>query len=181
MRQRSRQIVKLDDVAHQAGVSPSTVSLYIRQPDRVAGKTSKKIQAAIDDLGYVHNKIASQFTGGRSCNMAVVIPSLANVTFSYVIQRIESAVSEQGFQLSLASHDHSLDKEEEQIRAILEWSPAVIAIAGADHKASTLKMLQNSGVPVVQMWQVDGSTFSAQIGNNQEEIGYSAARYLTDT
>ncbi|MEM8025960.1 LacI family DNA-binding transcriptional regulator [Morganella morganii] len=181
MRQRSRQIVKLDDVAHQAGVSPSTVSLYIRQPGRVSDKTGKKIRAAIDDLGYVHNKIASQFTGGRSCNMAVIIPSLANVTFSYVIQRIESVVSGQGFQLSIASHDHSLDKEEEQVRAILEWSPAVIAIAGADHKASTLKMLQNSGIPVVQMWQVDGSEFSAQIGNNQEQIGYSAARYLIDT
>lgn len=181
MRQRSRQIVKLDDVAHQAGVSPSTVSLYIRQPDRVSEKTGKKIQAAIDNLGYVHNKIASQFTGGRSCNMAVVLPSLANVTFSYVIQKIESTVSEQGFQLSIASHDHSLDKEEEQIRAILQWSPAVIAIAGADHKASTLKMLKNSGVPVVQMWQVDGSAFSAQVGNNQEQIGYSAARYLLDT
>lgn len=63
MRQRSRQIVKLDDVAHQAGVSPSTVSLYIRQPDRVS-EDREKIQAAIDNLGYVHNKIASQFTGG---------------------------------------------------------------------------------------------------------------------
>jgi len=181
MRQRSRQIVKLDDVAQQAGVSPSTVSLYIRQPDRVSAKTGKKIQTAIDDLGYVHNKIASQFTGGQSCNMAVVLPSLANVTFSHVIQRIESTVSEHGFQLSIASHDHCLDKEEEQIRAILQWSPAVIAIAGADHKPATLKMLQNSGVPVVQMWQVDGSVFSAQVGNNQDHIGYTAARYLLDT
>lgn len=181
MRQRSRQIVKLDDVALKAGVSPSTVSLYIRQPERVSEKTGKKIQTAIDSLGYVHNKIASQFTGGRSSNMAVVVPSLANIFFSHVIQRIESTVSEHGFQLSIASHDHSLDKEEEQIRAILQWSPAVIAIAGADHKPSTLKMLHNSGVPVVQMWQVKGGDFAAQVGNNHERIGYSAARYLLDT
>ena len=181
MRQRSRQNVKLDDVALKAGVSPSTVTLYIRQPERVSEKTGKKIQTAIDGLGYVHNKIASQFTGGRSCNMAVVVPSLANIFFSHVIQRIESTVSERGFQLSIASHDHSLDKEEEQIRAILQWSPAVIAIAGADHKPSTLKMLHNSGVPVVQMWQVNGGDFAAQVGNNHEHIGYSAARYLLDT
>nr|WP_318384444.1 LacI family DNA-binding transcriptional regulator [uncultured Enterobacter sp.] len=181
MRQRSRQIVKLDDVAGLAGVSPSTVSLYIRLPDRVSQKTGKKIQSAIDSLGYVHNKIASQFTGGQRSNMAVVLPSLANVIFSHVIQRIESTVSEQGFQLSIASHDHSLDKEEEQIRAILQWSPAVIAISGAAHKPATLKMLQASGVPVVQMWQVDGSAFTAQVGNNHDQIGYAAARYLLDT
>ncbi|MEF3098114.1 LacI family transcriptional regulator [Raoultella ornithinolytica] len=181
MRQRSRQIVKLDDVAHKAGVSPSTVSLYIRQPDRVSDKTGKKIQAAIDSLGYVHNKIASQFTGGQSSNMAVVLPSLANTFFSHVVQRIESTVSAQGFQLSIASHDHSLDKEEEQIHSILQWSPAVIAIAGADHKPSTLKMLHNSGVPVIQMWQVNGDTFAAQVGNDHERIGYAAARYLLDS
>lgn len=181
MRQRSRQIVKLDDVAQRAGVSPSTVSLYIRQPERVSEKTGKKIQTAIDALGYVHNKIASQFTGGQSSNMAVVLPSLANTFFSHVVQRIESTVSAHGFQLSIASHDHSLDKEEEQIRSILQWSPAVIAIAGADHKPSTLKMLHNSGVPVIQMWQVDGGTFAAQVGNDHEKIGYAAACYLLET
>lgn len=181
MRQRSHQTIKLDDVAQQAGVSPSTVSLYIRQPDRVSVKSGKKIQKAIDSLGYVHNKIASQFTGGQRSNMAVVLPSLANVIFSHVIQQIESTVSEHGYQLSIASHDHCLDREEEQIRAILQWAPAVIAIAGADHKASTLKMLQSSGVPVVQMWQVDGSAITAQVGNNHEQIGYNAARYLMET
>ncbi|HDG1677758.1 TPA: LacI family DNA-binding transcriptional regulator [Kluyvera ascorbata] len=181
MRQRSRQIVKLDDVAQRAGVSPSTVSLYIRQPERVSEKTGKKIQTAIDALGYVHNKIASQFTGGQSSNMAVVLPSLANTFFSHVVQRIESTVSAHGFQLSIASHDHSLDKEEEQIRSILQWSPAVIAIAGADHKPSTLRMLHNSGVPVIQMWQVDGGTFAAQVGNDHEKIGYAAACYLIET
>ncbi|MFZ3390869.1 LacI family DNA-binding transcriptional regulator [Buttiauxella gaviniae] len=181
MRQRKRQIVKLDDVALQAGVSPSTVSLYIRYPEKVSGRTGSKIQRAINELGYVHNKIASQFTGGRSSSMAVVLPSLANIIFSRVIQQIERAVSAEGYQLSIASHDHSLDKEEEQIRAILQWSPAVIAIAGADHKPETLKMLEKSGVPVVQMWQVDGSELMAQVGNNHVDIGYEAARFLLDS
>ena len=181
MRQRSRQSIKLDDVAGQAGVSPSTVSLYIRQPGRVSEKTGKKIQAAIDSLGYVHNKIASQFTGSGSSIMAVVLPSLANLTFSHVIQCIESTVSAEGYQLAIASHDHCLEKEEAQIRAILQWSPAAIAIAGADHRPATLKMLQASGVPVVQMWQVDGSAFQAQVGNNQEQIGYAAAQYLLES
>jgi len=181
MRQRSRQIVKLDDVASMAGVSPSTVSLYVRYPEKVSARTGAKIQNAIDSLGYVHNKIASQFTGGRSSSMAVVLPSLANIIFSRVIQQIERTVSAQGYQLTIASHDHSLDKEEEQIRAILQWSPAVIAIAGADHKPETLKMLENSGVPVIQMWQVDGSELTAQVGNNHVQIGYEAARFLMDS
>lgn len=157
------------------------MSLYIRYPEKVSERTGAKIQHAIDQLGYVHNKIASQFTGGRSSSMAVVLPSLANIIFSRVIQQIERTVSEQGYQLSIASHDHNLEKEEAQVRAILQWSPAVIAIAGADHKPETLKMLENSGVPVVQMWQVDGSNFSAQVGNDHIHIGYEAARFLVES
>lgn len=181
MRQRSKQTVKLDDVARIADVSPSTVSLYVRHPEKVSSRTGKKIQSAIDELGYVHNKIASQLTGGRSSSMAVVVPSISNIIFSRVIQQIERTVSAEGYQLSIASHDHSLDKEEEQIRAILQWSPAVIAIAGADHKESTLKMLENSGVPVVQMWQINGNHFPAQVGNDHIKVGYEAARFLVET
>lgn len=181
MRQRSRQAVKLDDVAKRVGVSPSTVSLYVRRPEKVSPATGSKIQRAIDDLGYVHNKIASQFTGGRSNNMAVVVPSVANITFSNAIQQIEKVVSEQGFQLTIASHDHNLDKEEAQIRSLLEWKPAAIAIAGAVHNPGTLRMLQNSGIPVVQMWQVEGEDFQAQVGINHVEAGYQSARYLLDS
>ncbi|WP_447887327.1 LacI family DNA-binding transcriptional regulator [Serratia fonticola] len=181
MRQRSRQAVKLDDVANLANVSPSTVSLFVRCPEKVSVKTGKKIQAAIDDLGYVHNKIASQFTGGRSSSMAVIVPSIANIIFSHVIQQIERTVSAAGYQLSIASHDHSLDKEEEQVRAILQWSPAVIAITGANHNPSTVKMLKNSGVPVVQMWEIEGDHFPAQVGNDHTHVGFQAAQFMIES
>lgn len=181
MRQRSRQTVKLDDVASLASVSPSTVSLFVRFPEKVSARTGKKIQAAIDELGYVHNKIASQFTGGRSSSMAVIVPSIANIIFSRVIQQIERKVSAAGYQLSIASHDHSLDKEEEQVRAILQWSPAVIAIAGADHNPSTVKMLQSSGTPVVQMWHIEGDHFPAQVGNDHINVGFQAAQFLVES
>lgn len=181
MRQRSRQAVKLNDVASLVNVSPSTVSLFVRYPEKVSVKTGKKIQAAIDELGYVHNKIASQFTGGRSSSMAVIVPSIANIIFSRVIQKIERTVSAAGYQLSIASHDHSLDKEEEQVKAILQWSPAAIAIAGADHNPSTVKMLQNSGIPVVQMWQIEGEHFPAQVGNDHTYVGFQAAQFMIES
>ncbi|MGL5799906.1 MAG: LacI family DNA-binding transcriptional regulator, partial [Plesiomonas sp.] len=131
MYSRSKQAVKLDDVAAQAKVSPSTVSLYVRLPEKVSEKTGRKIQQAIDELGYVHNKIASQFTAGRSSSMAVIVPSISNITFSSFVQQIEHVVSEAGFQLYIASHDHSMEKEEQQVRSILQWSPAAIALTGA--------------------------------------------------
>ncbi|MGL5948351.1 MAG: LacI family DNA-binding transcriptional regulator [Aeromonas sp.] len=176
---RSKQAVKLDDVARAAHVSPSTVSLYIRQPERVSEKSGRKIARAIDELGYVHNKIASQFTAGRSTSMAVVVPSISNITFSRFVQHIEHQVSAAGYQLYIASHDHSMQKEEEQIRAILQWSPAAIALTGAKHSETAIRMLTHSGVPVVQTWQVGvDSPFRAQVGLDHQRIGFEVGSYL---
>ncbi|MGL5757926.1 LacI family DNA-binding transcriptional regulator [Plesiomonas sp.] len=179
MYSRSKQAVKLDDVAALAKVSPSTVSLYVRLPEKVSEKTGRKIQQAIDELGYVHNKIASQFTAGRSSSMAVIVPSISNITFSSFVQQIEHVVSEAGFQLYIASHDHSMEKEEQQVRSILQWSPAAIALTGAKHSETTIRMLQHSGVPVVQAWQVgEQSPFPAQVGIDHAKVGYDAVQYL---
>ncbi|QIZ77495.1 LacI family DNA-binding transcriptional regulator [Ferrimonas lipolytica] len=181
MRPPIKKSIKLDDVASLAGVSPSTVSLYVRRPDKVSANTGTKIQQAIDELGYVHNKIASQLTGGRSQSMALLVPSIANIAFSEAIQQIEKQLSQANYTLSIATYDHDLDKEEEQIRSILAWKPAAIAITGATHKPNTIKMLKASGIPVVQMFQVDRGDFTAQVGINHTKAGYAAADYLLET
>ncbi|HDO1314000.1 LacI family DNA-binding transcriptional regulator [Aeromonas veronii] len=176
---RSKQSVKLDDVADLAKVSPSTVSLYVRHPEKVSPKNGHKIQLAIDELGYVHNKIASQFTAGRSSAMAIIVPSISNITFSTFVQQIEHIVSDAGFQLYIASHDHSMEKEEQQIRSILQWSPAAITLTGAKHSDATIRMLEHSAVPVVQAWQIgEASPFVAQVGIDHLQVGYDAASYL---
>lgn len=176
---RSKQIIKLNDVAELAKVSPSTVSLYIRHPNKVSEKNGRKIQHAINELGYVHNKIASQFTAGRSSSMAVIVPSISNITFSNFVQRIENIVSDAGFQLYIASHGHSMEKEEQQIRALLQWSPAAISLTGAKHSDTTIRMLEHSGVPVVQAWEIGSqSHFSAQVGIDHIQVGNDAANYL---
>ncbi|PJG60677.1 LacI family DNA-binding transcriptional regulator [Aeromonas cavernicola] len=179
MSSRSKQTIKLDDVAALAKVSPSTVSLYVRHPDKVSDKTGRKIQLAIDELGYVHNKIASQFTAGRSSSMAIIVPSISNITFSNFVQQIEHIVSDAGFQLYIASHDHSMEKEEQQVRAILQWSPAAIALTGAKHSDATIRMLEHCGAPVIQAWQIgEPSPFAAQVGIDHIRVGYDAATYL---
>ncbi|VDZ74570.1 Repressor of malXY [Atlantibacter hermannii] len=47
--------VSIIDVAKRAEVSVSTVSLVLRQKGKISQATIEKVQAAIDELGYVHN------------------------------------------------------------------------------------------------------------------------------
>ena len=51
--------VSIIDVAKRAGVSVSTVSLVLRQKGKISDATIEKVQAAIHELGYVHNVAAA--------------------------------------------------------------------------------------------------------------------------
>ncbi|MEM6510858.1 MAG: LacI family DNA-binding transcriptional regulator, partial [Pseudomonadota bacterium] len=58
--------VTIWDVAEQAQVSKSTVSLVLTNSDKVSKKSKEKVLAAIDKLGYVYNRDAAALRSKRS-------------------------------------------------------------------------------------------------------------------
>jgi len=48
--------ITLNDIAKAAGVSVSTVSRALNQPERVRESTRERVLTAIDDLGYVSRR-----------------------------------------------------------------------------------------------------------------------------
>lgn len=180
MRKKITQTVKIEDVAVHANVSPSTVSLYIRKPEKVSTKTGTKIQKSIDALGYVYNKIASQFTGSKSKVISVIVPSISNEVIGDILQQLEDLISKEGFQLKIASHNHNLEKEEMQIRSMLEWSPSTLVITGQEHTENTKKLLNSTSATVIQLLELGGE-ISHQIGFDHVKSGYDTTKYLLDT
>jgi LacI family transcriptional regulator of maltose regulon len=61
--------VSIIDVAKLAGVSVSTVSLVLRQKGKISDATIEKVNAAIQELGYVHN-VACSSTRSSSTRLA---------------------------------------------------------------------------------------------------------------
>ncbi|MFP3590002.1 LacI family DNA-binding transcriptional regulator, partial [Paraburkholderia sp. SIMBA_055] len=51
----SKNSVTVIDIAREAGVSKSTVSLVLRGSPLVHAETRAKVQEAIEELGYVSN------------------------------------------------------------------------------------------------------------------------------
>jgi transcriptional regulator, LacI family len=58
--------VSIIDVAKQAGVSVSTVSLVLRQKGKISEATIDKVHAAIAALGYVQNVAAANLRANTS-------------------------------------------------------------------------------------------------------------------
>jgi len=94
---------KITDVASIAGVSVATVSRTLQQPDLVSAKTRAKVMAAINQVGYKPNLMAVKFRSGKTHNLVVLVPTVANVFFARVITGIQEAAAEKGYAILLGN------------------------------------------------------------------------------
>ncbi len=66
--------IRIKDVARKAGVSTGTVDRVIHNRGNVSKKARRKVLAALDELGYERNIIASTLAYNRSFRIAVLLP-----------------------------------------------------------------------------------------------------------
>ena len=91
------------DVADLAKVSVATVSRALQQPERVSPKTRAKVMSAVEKVGYKPNLMAVKFRSGKSSNLVVLVPTIANVFFARVISGMQTAATERGYSLLLGN------------------------------------------------------------------------------
>lgn len=174
----------LADVADLAGVTAMTVSRYLRMPQSVSAKTAQRIAHALAESAYRPNKQAGLLASGRSQIVAAIIPNLGNSIFAETIQGISDTLHGHGLELLLASTNYSLEREEEQIRAVLGWAPAALIVTGRTHSAGALALMRQAkatGMPVVEMWDQSATRSEAefaQVGFNHAAVGRLMAMHL---
>lgn len=101
----------IKDIAREAGVSPSTVSLVLnKRPCRVALKTRNKIVSIANQSQYQVNQVARSLVTKRSNILGLIIPDIENIFFSALCKRMEEYARAKGYSLIIVnSNDNSED------------------------------------------------------------------------
>ncbi|WP_373561961.1 LacI family DNA-binding transcriptional regulator [Cupriavidus plantarum] len=170
---------RMSDVARVAGVSKMTVSRVLAG-HRVADKTRERVRQAIDKLGYVADAAAGALSSGRSEFVAVLVPSLSSSNFSDTVRGLTTALEPHGLQLLLGDTDYALDREERLVRSLLRHQPRCIALTGAQHTDATRKLLERSGIPVVEMWDLPSQPIDTAVGFSNVRAARAMVRHLAD-
>ncbi|GAA3217803.1 LacI family DNA-binding transcriptional regulator [Actinocorallia longicatena] len=89
------------DVAAEAGVSQSTVSMVLsgKWPGRVSASTAQTVREAAERLGYRPNPAARNLRLGRTRTILLVIPTLTAPFFAAVYTGAARVANEAGFSL----------------------------------------------------------------------------------
>ena len=176
--QDKKSKITVHEVAARAGVSESTISRIMRNEGLVAEATRAKVMESVRALGYVPNRIAGSLASMDSKLVGVVVPSLSNIVFPEVLQGINAGLKTSNYQSVISISDYDIDREETLVRGILAWQPVAILITGFDHTMATRRMLDQSGVRVVEMMDIDSAPIDVAVGMSHRRAGYAAAQHL---
>ncbi|WP_052249759.1 LacI family DNA-binding transcriptional regulator [Tateyamaria sp. ANG-S1] len=170
--------VRLAEVAQLAQVSEITVSRVVRGAANVSPETVQRVEKALEQTGYVRNRLAGSFGGRTSNQIAVILPSLSNIVFPDVLYGLEERLDASGYHPILGISNYDAERETRLIASLLEWQPAGIVIATANLSQRARILLTRAPCPVVEIMEIDTDPVDMAVGISQVQAGKSIAYYL---
>lgn len=155
-----------------------TVSRCLNQPETVRNETRLKVQRAIEQTGYVPNRLAGSLKSSRSRLVAVVLPMVTNPLFSDTFQAINDRLTKAGYQVLLGVSGYKSEQEQELLEVILSRRPDGIILTGTLHTPGSRHRLRASQLPVVETWDLSSEPIDMLVGFSHEQVGRDVARQL---
>lgn len=142
-------MVTISDVAKMAGVSPVTVSRVINNADYVSEKTRKKVENAIEHLGYIPSAMARGLRLNRTFTFALILPDITNAFWTTVSRGVEDAAQDKNYSILLYNIDEDADKQKRAIETVFSQQVDGVMIAPHNGDVEQLKLLRQNKVPTV--------------------------------
>jgi LacI family transcriptional regulator len=139
------------DVAKLAGVAPITVSRVINNSDYVKQETRERVDAAIEELGYIPNTLGLSLRSKQTMTLAAVITDITNPFWTTVIRGVEDIAQTNGYSIILCNTDESKDKQEQYIQMLLRRRIDGILLVPASSNPEPIKLIKKQNIPVVLM------------------------------
>jgi LacI family transcriptional regulator len=154
-------------VAREAKVGVMSVSRVINNHPSVKHSTRAKVMKAIARIGYSPNDAARMLKGRRGRTIGLVVPDLSDF-FSSCFHAVQEVAIRHDYQTVVVATGRSVTVEEQQLESI-QNRVAGLLIVSSGSDGMRLKMIQESGVPVVALDRpVAGLQADAVLVENRE-------------
>jgi LacI family transcriptional regulator len=175
----------LGQVAQEAGVSTSTVSRAFSHPHLLSPTTVDRITQIARRLGYSPNRSARTLVTGRSTNLGLVVPDIANPYFPPLVKAAQMRARERGYCLFLADTDEDPHQEWEVLGYFGQEVAGVVLCAPRMRTAQVKSFaehhrtaLVNRKVPGLSSVLVDSSNGLREAMDHLAGLGHRRVVYL---
>lgn len=173
--------VSIIDVAKRAGVSVSTVSLVLRQKGKISDATIEKVQAAIHELGYVHNVAAANLRANTSNLIGLILRDFSDSFSIKVMASIVQELEAQGYMVFLGQPLNEHEHLERCLLSFKQQGVAGVIYLASDVRRDTLPaQIRQCPLPLVVVSQSPIKEKCNLVMRDNQKAASLATRYLLE-
>jgi len=138
----------IKDVAKLSQTSVGTVSRYLNGYP-IKNSNKEKIEAAIKDLNFSANSIARGLKTSKTYTVGILIPKLANLFSTSVIEGMDRVFDEFGYSILVCDSRNNFEKEREKLQLFKDKLVDGIILMPVNDSEEHVRQIQESGMPIV--------------------------------
>jgi LacI family transcriptional regulator len=168
----------IHDVAHDAGVSPTTVSRYLNNRIELPAPTAARIDAAIAKLDYRPNLLAKRLSTGKSEAVGLVTPEIGNPFFAELAAAVEDEAERHGYAVFMSSTRGDVSREIASLERLRDRHvDGLILMTNQPDDGRLAGLIRDNGNVVLMDEDISGVE-APRIFVENERGAYLATRYL---
>ena len=168
------------DIAREAGVSDTAVSLSFQQNSRVSAATRERVLAVARRLNYFPNRSARNLRYGGSRTIGFVVIEITNPFYSRMIRSAERIALELGYDVLFAESYWDAQKEIRIVSNMIENRVAGILMCFCENTRESFNLIQQSGLPLIAVDTCPPRYKGPYVTNALASAGRMAAEHLLD-
>jgi len=175
--------ITIRDIARELNISVSTVSRALQNHPDISEKTKDVVRECARRLNYKPNIMASNLRTSKNTTIGVVIPELNHHFFSSVLDGIEQAANEAGYNILICQTGEDVQKEIRSVQTLIGSRVAGILV-GVSKQTTNLQHLQDildNGIQLVLYDRPCPSLKCDQVVSDDYMGAFNAVEYLIQT
>ncbi|HRU33095.1 MAG TPA: LacI family DNA-binding transcriptional regulator, partial [bacterium] len=170
--------VNIQEVAKEAGVSPSTVSRALNGFPGISEKTRERIVEIARKLNYRPNYRGQILTTQNTKNIGLLITDITNPFFPELVMGAEEYASKSGYTVLLGNTSESEEKETNYLDFFSRGPVDGIIISASRVSNEHIIMLAEEGLPIVVINRILEHPKISYVSTDMEKGGYLATMHL---
>jgi DNA-binding LacI/PurR family transcriptional regulator len=168
----------IKDIANEAGVSDTAVSLAFQGNERVGAETKKRIFAAARKLKYVPNSAAQNLRSGKTNAVGFIVNDITNPFYSLMLKEAEEKLNSIGLELFIASSNWDIDREVKLIEKMIQMRVQGLIICFCEKGTKSIELLNSFSVPHIAVDSYPVFYKGNFMANDFEVCGRMVAEHL---
>lgn len=175
--------ITIKDIAKHLGISVSTVSRALQNHPDISDHTKQLVRDCAQSLNYKPNIMASNLRTSKNTTIGVILPELNHHFFASVLDGIEQAAKQAGYNIIICQTGENVEREIQSIQTLVASRVAGI-LAGISKQTYNLQHLQeviNADIPLVLYDRPCPSLACDQVVSDDYLGAFKAVEYLIQT